>query len=297
VRKTVAFALSEPWSNYDKTFLVTKALISLFFSDSPGLAIELLKGEVAWFLRSHQFRSLLQMLVWERSSVVDILLRELSSHDFESDDTREAVLECLAERALKRNDHPAVLEAASQLIEVTRLNPASMARRGISRLAAENESFRRRLFAQARAAQSINEAAGWLRFISEIGGNDGVRAAFELAERFGEQLGVVSSLAPNKQEGTSLGFQGWFYRIGGARSSRALYYLPDIMAKLHDFASSPDPVMGAAAERALLWIERERILVGVPSTGSRVLPPRPKNGSKGSPWQLRLHFDRITKTG
>src|SRR5271166_921813 len=114
VRNTIAFALSEPWSNQDKSFLVTKALISLFFSDSPGLAIALLKAEAAWFLRSHQFRSLLQMLVWERSPVVDAWLRELAG---ESGDTAEAVLQCLAERALKRNDRPAALEVATRLTE------------------------------------------------------------------------------------------------------------------------------------------------------------------------------------
>jgi len=233
------------------------------------------------------------MLVWERSPVVDAWLRELSG---ESGDTVEAVLQCLAERALKRNDRPAALEVASRLAEMNNLAPAGVARRGIVRLAAESEPFRRQLFDRAKDSQSITEASGWLRFISEIGGNDGVRAAFELVDRFGEQLGVVSSIAPYKQEGTSLGFHGWFYVLGGTRSSRALYYLPDIMAKLHAFASSPDPVMGVAAERALLWIERERILAGTLSIGPRPLPPRVKTETEDSPWQLRRQCDRIAET-
>lgn len=294
VRNTVTFALSEPWTNHDKSFLVTKALGSLFFSDSPGLAIALLKGEAAWFLKSHQFRSLLQMLVWERSPLVDTWLQGLVG---ESIDLSVAALECLAERALKTNDQPAALEVASRLAEMTHLDLPGMARRGITRLAGESESFRGQIFARAKAAQSITVAAGWLRFISEIGGNDGVRTAFELADRFGEQLGVVSSIAPYQQEGTSLSFHGWFYRLGGIRSSLALYYLPEIMARLHAFATSSDPVMGVAAERALLWIERERILGGTPPVGTRPLPPRVNTETEDSPWQLRLQYDQVAETG
>jgi hypothetical protein len=52
-----------------------------------------------------------------------------------------------------------------------------VARRGTTRLAAESETFRGQLFARAKDAQSIAEAAGWLKFISEIGGDDGVRTA------------------------------------------------------------------------------------------------------------------------
>jgi hypothetical protein len=178
---------------------------------------------------------------------------------------------------------------------MTHLDLPGMARRGITRLAGESESFRGQLFARAKAAQSITVAAGWLKFISEIGGDDSVRTAFELAERFGEQLGVVSSIAPNKQEGTSLAFHGWFYRLGGMHSSVALYYLPDIMAKLHTFAAAPDPVMGTAAERALLWIERERILAGTPPIGQRPVPPRIETETGDAPWQLRLRYDRAGK--
>lgn len=291
VRNTIASARSEPWSNHDKSYLVTKALISLFYSDSPGLAIELLKGDVAWFLKSYQFRLVLRMLVWERSPVVDAWLRELSNQELGSTDTQEVVLDCRVERALKRSDQAAVLEIATQLVEVTNSNPASMARQGITRLAAENESFRAQLFARAKIAQSISEAGGWLRFISEVGSEEGVRVALELAERFGEQLGVVSSIAPSSQEGTSLRFLGWFYVIGGTGFSRALYYVPDIMTKLHNFAASPDPTMGAAAERALLWIERQRILGGAATAGARTIPLLVNTQPDGVPWQLRLHHD------
>src|SRR5689334_8970336 len=96
--------------------------------------------------------------------------------------------------------------------------------------------------------------------VNRKGGYDGVQTSFELADRFGEQLGVVSSIAPNKQESTSLAFYGWLYLLGGMRFSRALYYLPETMVKLHVFATDPDPVMGMAAESAVLWFERERIL-------------------------------------
>ena len=76
------------------------------------------------------------------------------------------------------------------------------------------------------------------------------------------------------------------------RSSRVLYYLPEIMAKLHAFATSPDPVLGIAAERALLWIERERILAVTPPIGPRLLPPRLKTETEDSTWQLGLQYDR-----
>jgi hypothetical protein len=107
-----------------------------------------------------------------------------------------------------------------------------------------------------------------------------------LADRFGEQLGVVSSMSPYVQEGTSLAFSGWFSGIKiRLRLGRVLYHLPDIIAKLHEFSASQDPVMSLAAERALLWIERERILAGTPPSGPRTVPPQ----SRSEPWQLRLH--------
>ena len=136
------------------------------------------------------------------------------------------------------------------------------ARRTIVEMESRDEILRYQLLALARAAQNIDEAAGWLIFISEIGTAEGIRVAFELAERFGEQLGVLNSLAPAMQEGTSLRFQGWFYFGGGTRRTGALYRLPDIIAKLHEFTGSPEPAMRVAADRALLWIERERILTG-----------------------------------
>jgi hypothetical protein len=46
---------------------------------------------------------------------------------------------------------------------------------------AKYEAFRGQILAQARAAGSTEEAAGCLKLISEIGTNDGVQAAFELA--------------------------------------------------------------------------------------------------------------------
>jgi hypothetical protein len=277
VRNTITLARGEPWNNRDQTYLVTKALVSLFFSDFPELAIALLDGEVDWFLKSSQFRSLLGMLAWERSSVVEAWLKQLLSAEIERADVRDAVLECLAKRALTRGDHSAVLDVANRLAQAgPSMDPTSSAARIICKLAGDDEGFRSLLLAQAKVAKSINEAAGWLRLISGIGTNDGVRAAFELADRFGEQLRVVSSLAPVMQEGTSLSFHGWFYFVGGIRLASALYYLSDIIEKLHEFTASPDPVMSAAAERALLWIERERILAASPRSGPRPLPPQSK---------------------
>jgi hypothetical protein len=281
IRNTIAFA--QQWSQHDQTYLVTKALVSLFFSDAPELAIQLLEGDASWFLKSYQFRSLLGMLIWERSAVVDAWLERLLGRELEPY-TRDAILECLAQRGWKRGDRAAVLDVAKRLAEAgTCIDPIGSARRIIGEIGSADEAFRSQLLARARAAQSANEAAGWLNFISEIGTHDGMRVAFKLADRFGEQLGIVSSLAPHTQQGMSLSFQGWYYFGRGERLGRVPYHLPDIIAKLHEFTVSADPAMCVAAERALLWIERERILAGSPPSGPRTVPPH----VGGRPWHYR----------
>jgi hypothetical protein len=59
VRNTITFVLSETRGQNDQTYLLTNALVSLFFSDAPNHAIDFLEGEAAWFLKSYHFRSLL----------------------------------------------------------------------------------------------------------------------------------------------------------------------------------------------------------------------------------------------
>jgi hypothetical protein len=290
VRNTINFALSEPWSNYDKTFLVTKALVSLFFTDAPGLAIEILEGEASWFLGSYQFHTLLGMLAWERSEVVGAWLEQLLSREFQHSDTREAIFKCLVQRARHNKNSAAIVALANRIV---RAGPDLMqnysSRRMICEIASADEDLCSQLLSRGRSAQSIYEAAGWLHFLSEIGTVEGMRVAFEFADRFGEQLRVVTSLSPNTQEGTSLSFQGWFARQ--SMQGKALYHrFPDIIAKLYDFAASSDRAMNAAAERALLWIERGRILGGAPPSGQRTVPPESKIASDDRPWQLRLHY-------
>jgi hypothetical protein len=287
VRNTVAFALSEPWNPHDRAYLVTQALVSVFFSDAPEFAIELLEGEVSWFFKSYQFRSLLGMLVWERSPMVDTWLERLLSSELESPDTRAAILDCHATRAWKRGDRAAVLTVAGRIVlDGANIMQNYAVRRMICEIASGDVDLCSQLLYRASLAQDINEAAGWLNFLMELETVEGVRVAFELADRFGEQLGVVSSMSPYVQEGTSLAFSGWFSGIKiRLRLGRVLYHLQDIIAKLHEFSASQDPVMSLAAERALLWIERERILAGTPPSGPRTVPPQ----SRSEPWQLRLH--------
>jgi len=281
VRNTIVSS-QEPLGSSDQTYRVTKALGILFFSDSPQLAIEILNTELGWFLKSHQFRSLLKMLVWKESSLVEDWLQQLSTDETMALDMRYVVLECILERALKRADHALILDFAGRLVQMPNHNDAFPPRRLISQLAAESDSFRSQLFARARDARSIQEASGWLKLISDIGTNDGVRVAIGLADRFGEQLGAISSMAPYLQEGTRLGFQGWFYSIGG-RFSNAVYHISDVMAKLHDFAAASDPIAAQAAQRALLWIERARILAGTPPNGPRTLQPQSQGASGKAP--------------
>jgi len=75
------------------------------------------------------------------------------------------------------------------------------------------------------------------------------------------------------------------------------------MAKLHAFATSPDPVLGIVAERALLRIERERILAGTPPIGPRLLPPRVKTetedllGNSGSNMTRPQRLDESPNSG
>lgn len=286
VRNTITCVVRETRGQHDQTYLLTKALVSLFFTDTPDLAIELLESETAWFLKSYQFRWLLGILAWERSALVGTWLEQLLDRDVERTETLDAIFECLLERSRRENDRAAIVAIANRIARAgASVMQSYSARRTIVEMESRDEILRYQLLALAGAAQNIDEAAGWLIFISEIGTAEGIRVAFELAERFGEQLGVLNSLAPAMQEGTSLRFQGWFYFGGGTRRTGALYRLPDIIAKLHEFTGSPEPAMRVAADRALLWIERERILTGSRPFGKRTIAPHLNSG----PWQLGVH--------
>ena len=126
------------------------------------------------------------MLMWERSPAVDEWLVHVFDTGGQPSDTRYTILACLLERALKRNDDTSVLRLVRRLAAMPDINQAFMPIRAITQRSAKDDSFRGEILAQARAAQSIEEAAGWLKLISEIGTDEGVRVAFELAERFGE---------------------------------------------------------------------------------------------------------------
>jgi len=278
----------------DQIHSVSKALVSLFFSDAPNLAIQLLAGEAAWFLKSHEMKLLLRMLYWEQSDEVNEWLEQLLSVNLECAETIDAIWRCLVWRAKHRNDHAALIALAHRMVQGGfDYKQTYWARQIISESAVACEDFRNSLFSLARIAKSADEAAGWLPLILQIGTASGARVVLELAERFEEQLGVVKSITP-QQKGTSVTFHGWFYFHLG------LYYRsPDIVTKLHDpntvtklyeFAASLNHTLKVAAERALLWLERERICLGKPPSGQRFVPYASNNLSDKHPWYLRLHL-------
>jgi hypothetical protein len=285
VQRTITAVLGEAQENRDQIHSVSKALVSLFFSDAPSLAIQLLAGEAAWFLKSHEMKWLLDKLYWEQSDEVDEWLEQLLSVNLECAETIDAIWGCLVRRAKHRNDHTALIALAHRMAQVGfDYKQTYSAWQIISESAVACEDFRNSLFSLARIAKSASEAAGWLRLISGIGTASGVKVVLELAERFEEQLGVVKSITP-QQKGTSLTFHGWFYLC------RGLYYRsPDTVTKLHEFVASPNHTLRVAAERALLWLERERICLGKPPSGQRFAPYASGSLSDKHPWYLRLHL-------
>ena len=269
----------------NQTHLVTKALTAFFYSDSPNRAIEILEGEAAWFLESFEFRVLLSALVWQPSQAIDRWLERLRSDGIKLAETRYAVIRCLIHRAWNRMDRIVVIQLIrQQIVKDPNLDPHNSAFRFSMEVLAKDLELQNLVLAATQAAASVEEAAGWLRYLSGYRSPAALNIAFELVERFGEQLGIISSLSPSQQKGTSLTFTGWFY-LG----SRFLHLFPgDIIVKIHQFAASSDATISSPAERALVWIERQRILAGATNPELPLQSGTEDVPSQRRPWQLEL---------
>ena len=58
--------------------------------------------------------------------------------------------------------------------------------------------------------------------------------------------------------------------------------------KIHQFAASSDVAISSPAERALVWIERQRILAGATSPELPLQSGTEDVSNQRRPWQLKL---------
>ena len=81
------------------------------------------------------------------------------------------------------------------------LDPHNSAFRFFMEVLAKDLELQNLVLAATQAAASVEEAAGWLRYLSGYRSPAALNIAFELVERFGEQLGIMSPfLLRNRRE-------------------------------------------------------------------------------------------------
>jgi len=230
--------------------------------------VQMMGNEASTLPESNTFHVILGQIRWAPSAVIDTWLREMLTAKHVSPHARASCAESLLNRARDRGDFATVVDCAIWFVsdlDVQRSGHAYDLQRLIGEIAAVDEATRGALLAEAEQAPTTLAAVAWLEIIPQIGGVAGVLTAFQLVERFGEtELPVIGSLAPTEQGATHLSFGGWAFLM-----RRAFHFYPEIMGRLFVMLDADDEALRAAARRAILWIERERIEGHSPSMGAR----------------------------
>ena len=257
-------------SSNDQTYRVESVLCTLFYSDTPQAAIDLLAGDAAWFMRSHHFKTLLVNIVWIDSELIDEWATRLSLDESLPIDARVMLAAMLLHRARRTNNIDMVSDSAKWFAKTADAGESEHSRMVEDLLASmmsENRAVETALLANAENSSSAQEALRWLRVFSSFGSVRATPVALKLAERFGEEhVPAVTALAPIEQVGGSLTFSGWAYF-----QRRRFHFEPEVMTRLYEILESPQPALSRAARRAVLWIERERIQGNSPTAGFRGL--------------------------
>lgn len=251
----------------DQSWRFRQVITVLFYTDAPELAIRLFNdhAQIIFHDSDYPIQLIIREVIWSNSNTVDSWLRAFFD-PAKSEPLRAASMEVFIDRIVGRKAFGQLLEAVYQFIELGDLRRSEGAwsiSSKLARIADDHTDIQKAILAAARTAPTLEHAQRWLFLITNIGAEESVLAALDITEKWGEaQMNVVSSLYPDQQTGASVGFHGSF-----ANWRRTFHRLPNVMSRLRGMTASDDPILSDRAQRALNWIERERLGGGQGSLG------------------------------
>ena len=246
-------------STSDQTYRVVEALVTLLYSDAPELAVQILENDAVPVFKNKEYEiaSLLRTARWVVSPRIDEWLKSFFTLD-KPKRLCSTGLQVAIERAVDRQSYQELRALALEFIGIGDLWQSEgdwTIPRRMGEVLSEHPELRANIIGDAMGATTIAEARRWLCLLAGFETERSVLIAFQLTERWGEsQLGVVSSIFPSHQEGASLQFSGW-----GSHWRRNFYRTPAILARLTEMTRGSDEILRIAAQKALFWLERERL--------------------------------------
>jgi hypothetical protein len=260
VRNTIHKVLNpDCYPTPDQTYLIVQALATLLYSDAPMLAFQTLENEAVPVFKDKEYEIalLLRIARWVLSPCIDDWLKTFFTLE-KPERQRSTALQVAIERAVDRESYQELRTLALEFIHIGDLPQSEgdwTIPRRMREVLSEHAEVRANIIGDAMGATTIAQARRWLLLLAGFEIEQSVLMAFQLTERWGEsQLGVVTSLFPSHQEGSSLQFCGW-----ASHWTRNLCRSPAILARLTEMTRSSDEVLRIAAEKALFWLERERL--------------------------------------
>lgn len=264
VRRTIHKVLNPEYRpTPDQTYRVVEAVAALLYSDAPELAVQILKNEAVPVFKNKEYEiaRLMRIVRWVDSPRIDEWLKSFFTLD-KPERLRSTALQVAIERAVDRRSYQELRALALEFIGIGDLRQSEgdwTIPRRMGEVLSEHPELRANIIGDAMGATTIAEARRWLCLLAGFETEKSVLVAFQLTERWGEsQLGVVSSIFPSHQEGASLQFSGW-----GSPWRRNFYRTPAILARLTQMTRSSDEILRIAAQKALFWLERERLNGGL----------------------------------
>jgi hypothetical protein len=267
LRRTIAVVTAPYQDRHQHAWRITKVLSALFFSDSPEEAVLLLDDELSWFRTTFEFSVLCghlahclapQVVGWVRGLLANTEVRQELSDSWWNAALHQA-------RQLQDFDFllaiPIMLAAGGR---PARSEAQATVGNALYEYATENPAFAEQILATAATTTELDTANVWAEILGRFENEQATSCIFALAQRFGSALPVLKSLYPSEQQGGSMTFTGPFYL-----RRQVLARSPAAMDKLRELALHADPSMRLPAQRALLWLERERLTEGPFSSGSR----------------------------
>jgi hypothetical protein len=265
LRRTIG---AVPYQNrHENAWRITKVLNALFFSDAPEEGMLLLDNELSWFRTTLYFGVLCRHLAYCLTPQVVSWVRSLLANPEISQLLRSSCLSAALNQARQLQDFdfllgmPAVLTAGGRPATWE----AATVGNALTEYAAENAAFAEQMLATAVATTDLDTARVWAEILGQFDNEQATLCVLALGRRFGSALPVLESLYPIEQQGGSMTFTGpFFFR------RRVLARFPAAMEELRELATDADPSMRLPAQRALLWLERERLTEGPFSSGRRL---------------------------
>ena len=260
VKRTIHEVLNPTYHpTSDQSYLAVQILASLFYTNSPTIAIEVFEENTETIFKedSRELGVLIRSVRWAEGDAVDTWFRTFLSSDF-SEANRSFAMQALIERAIERSEHNALPSLARDSMDLGDLRESEglwIIAKLISDALEDHPEIQTKIFAEAYNAPTAEHAKRWVELISEMGTEEGVIIVFDLTEKWGEsEMRVVSSLYPTHHIGGSMSFSGCF-----SNWHRSFHQSPKILNRLRKMSTSREEVLAVHASKALYWLERERL--------------------------------------